>query len=69
MALIPNAWTGFDFGLGEDLDRLRRSVAAFARPILPKTVATSGTLRNRRSICWSTELPSVSDMPGGDVGM
>ena len=31
MALIPNAWTGFDFGLGEDLDRLRRSVAAFAR--------------------------------------
>ena len=31
MALIPNAWTGFDFGLGEDLDRLRRSVAGFAR--------------------------------------
>ena len=30
MALIRNAWTGFDFGLGEDLDRLRRSVAAFA---------------------------------------
>ncbi len=31
MALIPNSWTGFDFGLGEDLDRLRQSVAAFAR--------------------------------------
>jgi isovaleryl-CoA dehydrogenase len=31
VVLIPNAWTGFDFGLGEDLDRLRRSVAAFAR--------------------------------------
>jgi isovaleryl-CoA dehydrogenase len=31
VALIPNAWTGFDFGLGEDLDGLRRSVAAFAR--------------------------------------
>jgi isovaleryl-CoA dehydrogenase len=31
VALIPNAWTGFDFGLGEDLDRLRQSVAAFAR--------------------------------------
>jgi isovaleryl-CoA dehydrogenase len=31
VALIPNAWTGFDFGLGEDLDRLRRSVAGFAR--------------------------------------
>ena len=25
-----NAWTGFDFGLGEDLDRLRATVAAFA---------------------------------------
>ena len=31
MALIPNAWTGFDFGLGEDLDRLRLSVSGFAR--------------------------------------
>jgi isovaleryl-CoA dehydrogenase len=29
--MIPNAWTGFDFGLGEDLDRLRHTVAAFAR--------------------------------------
>src|SRR6266852_506216 len=28
--MIPNAWTGFNFGLGEDLDRLRQSVAAFA---------------------------------------
>jgi len=31
VALIPNAWTGFDFGLGEDLDRLRQTVATFAR--------------------------------------
>jgi len=30
VALIPNAWTGFDFGLGEDLDRLRLSVSGFA---------------------------------------
>ncbi|HWN50698.1 MAG TPA: isovaleryl-CoA dehydrogenase [Xanthobacteraceae bacterium] len=29
--MIPNAWTGFDFGLGEDLDRLRLSVSGFAR--------------------------------------
>src|ERR1700693_3248160 len=29
--MIPNAWTGFDFGLGEDLDRLRQTVQAFAR--------------------------------------
>jgi isovaleryl-CoA dehydrogenase len=29
--MIPNAWTGFDFGLGEDLDRLRQTVQDFAR--------------------------------------
>jgi isovaleryl-CoA dehydrogenase len=29
--MIPNAWTGFDFGLGEDLDRLRQSIVGFAR--------------------------------------
>ena len=30
MAMIPNAWTGFDFGLGEDLDQLRQSVSGFS---------------------------------------
>src|SRR5271167_2341091 len=29
--MIPNAWTGFDFGLGEDLDQLRQTVQDFAR--------------------------------------
>jgi isovaleryl-CoA dehydrogenase len=29
--MITNAWIGFDFGLGEDLDRLRQSIAGFAR--------------------------------------
>ena len=29
--MIPNAWTGFDFGLGEDVDRLRQTAAGFAR--------------------------------------
>ncbi len=29
--MIRNAWTGFDFGLGEDLDRLRETVSGFAR--------------------------------------
>jgi isovaleryl-CoA dehydrogenase len=29
--MIPNAWTGFDFGLGEDLDRLRQTVQGFAQ--------------------------------------
>jgi isovaleryl-CoA dehydrogenase len=31
VALIRNTWTGFDFALGEDVDRLRQSVLAFAR--------------------------------------
>jgi isovaleryl-CoA dehydrogenase len=29
--MIPNAWSGFDFGLGTDNDMLRRSVSDFAR--------------------------------------
>ncbi len=29
--MIPNAWAGFDFGLGSDVDMLRKSVADFAR--------------------------------------
>ncbi|MBV8509044.1 MAG: isovaleryl-CoA dehydrogenase [Xanthobacteraceae bacterium] len=28
---IPNAWAGFDFGLGDDLDALRHSVHSFAQ--------------------------------------
>src|SRR5215510_1679731 len=30
-AMIPNAWTGFDFGLGHDVDMLRDSVQNFAQ--------------------------------------
>ena len=29
--MIPNAWRGFDFGLGSDADMLRDTVAAFAQ--------------------------------------
>jgi len=29
--MIPNAWSGFDFGLGTDVDMLRQTVADFAR--------------------------------------
>ncbi|MBV9632762.1 MAG: isovaleryl-CoA dehydrogenase [Xanthobacteraceae bacterium] len=29
--MIPNAWAGFDFGLGDDLDALRHSVHNFAQ--------------------------------------
>ena len=28
--MIPNAWSGFDFGLGEDVDQLRDTVRGFA---------------------------------------
>src|SRR5205809_4446724 len=30
MPMIPNAWSGFDFGLGEDADALRDTVARFS---------------------------------------
>ena len=29
--MIPNAWAGFDFGLGSDVDMLRKTVADFAQ--------------------------------------
>ena len=29
--MLPNAWSGFDFGLGEDADMLRKTVADFAQ--------------------------------------
>ncbi len=29
--MIPNAWSGFDFGLGPDVDMLRKSVSGFAQ--------------------------------------
>src|SRR6266404_2125206 len=29
--MIPNAWTGFDFGLGDDVERLRDTVRGFAQ--------------------------------------
>ncbi len=29
--MIPNAWSGFDFGLGADIEMLRKSVSGFAK--------------------------------------
>jgi len=29
--MIPNAWAGFDFGLGADIDMLRKTVSGFAQ--------------------------------------
>jgi isovaleryl-CoA dehydrogenase len=38
--MIPNAWSGFDFGLGSDVDMLRKSVSGFAQDrIAPRAAA------------------------------
>ena len=38
--MIPNAWSGFDFGLGPDVDMLRKSVSGFAHDrIAPRAEA------------------------------
>jgi isovaleryl-CoA dehydrogenase len=38
--VIPNAWSGFDFGLGADVDMLRKTVSDFAHDrILPRADA------------------------------
>jgi len=38
--MIPNAWAGFDFGLGSDVDMLRQSVSGFAQDrIAPRAAA------------------------------
>jgi isovaleryl-CoA dehydrogenase len=42
--MIPNAWTGFDFGLGEDVDKLRETVNGFAQDtIAPRAEAIDRT--------------------------
>ena len=29
--MIPNAWSGFDFGLGDEVDMLRKTAEGFAQ--------------------------------------
>jgi len=36
---IPNAWAGFDFGLGEDVDRLRDTIGGFAQDTIAPRAA------------------------------
>ena len=45
------------------------SVAVSARPALPKTRCTSGTVRIRRSWIWRMRWASVWLMPGRVEGM
>ncbi|MOA32065.1 hypothetical protein D3C78_1532540 [compost metagenome] len=45
------------------------SVAVSARPALPNTVATSGTVLINRSVSCSSLLASRADMPGNDDGI
>src|ERR1700712_1134765 len=35
--MIPNAWQGFDFGLGEDIDMLRDTTRSFSANEIDKT--------------------------------
>ena len=44
------------------------SVADSARPALPNTVATSGTVRMSRSVCWSSWLALATESPGSADG-
>ena len=42
--MIPNAWSGFDFGLGPDVDMLRKTVGDFAQDrIAPRADAISAS--------------------------
>ena len=45
------------------------SVAVSARPALPNTLATSGTLLINRSVCCSKRLASRAEMPGSVDGI
>jgi hypothetical protein len=45
------------------------SVAVSARPIFPKVWCTSGNEAIIRSVCWSSSLALVMEMPGKVVGM
>ena len=45
------------------------SVALSARPALPNTRVTSGTVRIIRSVCWSSSPALAADSPGRAEGM
>jgi len=48
---IPNAWAGFDFGLGEDVDRLRDTISGFAQDtIAPRAADIDRTNRFPREL-------------------
>ena len=50
--MISNAWSGFDFGLGEDADMLRESVASFAHDrIAPRAAEIDRTITFPR-VLW-----------------
>ena len=45
------------------------SVAVVPRPTVPNTRSTSGNCRSSWSCTCSSRVASVTDMPGGAVGM
>ena len=46
-----------------------KSVALSARPALPNTLSTSGTVLISRSVCWSRLDARAAEMPGSAEGM
>ncbi len=61
---------GFEHDRGLDhADRRRDRSAVAARPILPKTLATSGNAQLLVHPLQHVRDASVIDMPGGAVGM
>ena len=48
--MIPNAWRGFDFALGEDVDALRETVSRFAQDRESRLGARADAPQSARSV-------------------
>ena len=62
--MIPNAWAGFDFGLGADVDMLRKTVSDFAQDrIAPRAGGDRPRQRRSRATCgrrWARSACTAS---------
>ena len=58
--MIPNAWAGFDFGLGDDVDMLRETVRRFSRRTASRRAPTRSTATtNFRATCGRSSARSA----------
>ncbi len=60
---------GLNWMVVSNISRGAGSVAVSARPALPNTRSTSGTVLMRRSVCWSSSDALEAEMPGNADGM